>query len=199
VGGGNQNTASGDSAVVCGGESNSASGDYAGVSGGTQNDANGYASTIPGGFGANASLYGQMSYASGYFATPGDAQASLYIVRNTSYNDTWTNLYLDGVDDWLSIPNGSTFTFDIFVTGRSTTGGSSAGYRIQGVIENHDTVTDFIGTPIVTVLGEDSAAWDVQALASNIYDILGIQVKGGYVGEIIRWVASIQTVEVAAP
>lgn len=199
VGGGSQNHAYGDSTVISGGEDNYAQGDFATISGGTQNTAAGYASTIPGGLGADTSLHGQMSYASGYFATPGDAQTSLYMVRNTSYNASWTNLYLDGVDDWLFVPNGSTFTFDIFVTGRTTSGGRSAGYRIQGVIENFNTVLAFVGTPVVTVLGEDSATWDVQVVAGDTQDVLGVQVKGGFVGEEIRWVASIQTVAVAIP
>ena len=198
VSGGNQNTAGGTSTTVGGGENNSTSNAFATVGGGSENNASGYGATIPGGFGASATGYGQMAYASGYFATPGDAQTSLYLVRNTSYNASWTNLYLDGIDDWLFIPNGRTLTFDIFITGRSD-GGVSAGYRIQGVIENHNTVLAFIGTPIVTVLGEDNAAWDAQVVAGDTQDVLSVQVKGGYAGETVHWVASIQTVEVAAP
>jgi hypothetical protein len=85
-------------------------------------------------------------------------------------------------------------TFDILISGR-TEAGESAGYRIEGVIENVGGVTALVGTPTITVLGEDDAAWNVQVLASDALDALLPQVQGN--GETIRWVATVHTAEVS--
>jgi hypothetical protein len=56
--------------------------------------------------------------------------------------------------------------------------------------------TTFVGgTPAVTVLGEDDAAWDARVVASTTDDSLHIQAMGN--GETIRWVATVRTTEVA--
>jgi hypothetical protein len=196
VSGGRANASTGYDSTVGGGYFNTA-GSEATVGGGHGNTASGMYSTIPGGDRAVASHYGEMAYASGFFSAPGDAQASFYVLRETSVNDTWINLYLDGSDEWISIPAGRTVAFDILVVGRSTL--LSAAYQIRGVIENTNGVVNFIGTPAVTVLGEDSASWDAAVVAGDVFDVLAVQVKGATAGTSVRWVASVRTVEVAAP
>jgi hypothetical protein len=179
---------------VGGGSSNKASNVFATVGGGYYNEATNYATTVPGGIYAKASLLGQMAYASGRFANTGDAQFSLYVMRRSiSNHTTWENLYLDGVDDLLTIPSGRTLAFDILVVGRSD-GGESAGYRIYGVIENVGGTTSFIGYTVTTI-GEDVITWDAQAKDDDTNDALLVQVKGA--GENIRWVAVVRTAEVA--
>jgi hypothetical protein len=194
VGGGGGNEASGMGTTVGGGSSNKASNVFATVGGGYYNEATNYATTVPGGIYAKASLLGQMAYASGRFANTGDAQFSLYVMRRSiSNHTTWENLYLDGVDDLLTIPSGRTLAFDILVVGRSD-GGESAGYRIYGVIENVGGTTSFIGYTVTTI-GEDVITWDAQAKDDDTNDALLVQVKGA--GENIRWVAVVRTAEVA--
>jgi len=210
VGGGYNNQAGGgDSATVGGGISNRASGDYATVGGGSNNTAYNYSTvgggygnyatggsaTVPGGREARADHYGQMAYASGRFAETGDAQSSLYVMRRRTTSDgVWESLYLDGYDDRLTLYNDRALTFEILIIGRSE-GDESAGYLIQGVIENDMWVTGFVGTPTVTTLGEDDATWDVRVRADNTNDALDVQVLGN--GETIRWVATVRTAEVA--
>ena len=196
VGGGNSNDASGDASTVAGGSQNEASGYIATVGGGETNTASGSFSTVPGGRGAEAWQYGQMAYASGSFGASGDAQASLYVLRNTSTGTAWTELFLNGTYDRLNLATDQAVAFDILIVG-STDAGESAGYRIQGLIENIGGVTALIGTPSVTVLGEDDTAWNVQVLADNTNDALLIEVMGN--SETIRWVASVQTAEVTFP
>jgi len=77
----------------------------------------------------------------------------------------------------------------------STEAGESAGYRIEGLVENIGGTTALVGTPTVAVLGEDDAAWDAQAIADDTTDALDIQVQGN--GEAIRWVARVSTAEVS--
>ncbi|HUV88600.1 MAG TPA: hypothetical protein VMY80_03025, partial [Anaerolineae bacterium] len=209
VGGGYNNQAGGNSATVGGGISNNASSDYATVGGGSNNTAYTYATvgggygnyatgdsaTVPGGRHARADHYGQMAYASGRFAETGDAQSSLYVMRRRTTSDgVWESLYLDGYDDRLTLYNDRALTFEILIIGRSE-GDESAGYLIQGVIENDMWVTGLVGTLTVTTLGEDDATWDVRVRADNTNDALDVQVLGN--GETIRWVATVRTAEVA--
>jgi hypothetical protein len=189
------NTASGALSTVGGGSLNTASGDYATVSGGYINTASGDYATVPGGVGAAASRYGQMAYANGMFADLGDAQTSLYVLRNTTTDATSKDLFLDGSAQRLTIAANSTLTFDILVVARSS-GGFSAGYRIQGVIENTGGATAFIGVPTVTTLGEEVAGWNVAVLADDTNNALVIRVTGA-AGTTIRWVATTRTAEVA--
>jgi hypothetical protein len=198
VAGGQANTASGSYATVAGGRGNTASGGYATVAGGWGNTASGYGSAVTGGFSASASHFGEQAHASGQFAAAGDAQASTYVLRReyAMAAGAWHDLFLDGnsASQRLTIAPGRTVTFDILISGR-TSAGESAGYRIQGVIENVGGVTALVGTPIVTVLGEDDTAWNVQVLASDALDALLPQVQGN--GETIRWVATVNTAEVS--
>ncbi len=195
VGGGDSNTASGDYATVGGGYLNTANGNYATVGGGRSNTASAPGATVPGGSGAAATLLGQMAYASGEFLTPGDAQTSLYVLRNTTIDATLTDLFLDGSGARLTLPPNRTLAFHILVVARSSTG-QSAGYEFRGVIENVGGNTMFIGTPSKTTLGEDIGSWDANVWDDNGNDALAIQVVGA-VGTTIRWVAVVRTVEVS--
>jgi hypothetical protein len=211
VGGGyNNNTASADSATVGGGDNNTASGDIATIGGGVGNTATGYSATVgggfhntasgqyaavPGGYYASATHYGEMAYASGNFANPGDAQTSVYVLRNTTTDAAATELFLDGSSARLTIASGRTLAFEILVVARSSVD-SSAGYRIRGVIENYLGTTSMVGSATVEVLGEDVAAWNVTVLVDDGYDALVIKVTGAAATNI-RWVATVRTAEVA--
>src|SRR5258706_2759682 len=164
------------------------------VSGGLENAASGYASTIPGGTFAKASTYGQMAYASGRFATNGDAQTSLYVCRGATTDGTLTELFLDGASQRIVVPVNSTWTFDAFVTARSSTG-NSGGYQIRGTIKNNPGTTSIVGSPTFTLLGEDVAAWDAMVAADNANHALVVRVTGA-AATSIRWVASLRTTEV---
>ncbi|HPR62706.1 MAG TPA: hypothetical protein PK014_00675 [Thermoanaerobaculia bacterium] len=197
VAGGRGNSASGSYATVAGGQDNTASGSWA-VAGGRANTVSGAYATVPGGVYGSATHFGEMAYASGGFAVAGDAQTSVYVLRReyAMAAGTWHDLFLDGnsTSQRITIADGRTVSFDILFAGR-TSAGESAGYRAQGLIENVGGTTTLVGTPIITVLGEDDAAWNVQVLASDTLDALMPQVQGN--GETIRWVARVETAEVS--
>ncbi len=209
VGGGTNNTANGFSATVGGGEdntaeyystvgggtNNTASGGYATVSGGTNNTASNYFSTVPGGRSATASHYGEMAYASGAFSASGDAQTSLYVLRQETSNATLTELFLDGASRRITLATNRVLAFDILIVGSHRFGGSSGGYQITGVLRNIDGSTSFVGTPTITILAESTASWDVQVMADNTNDALLINVQGAS-ATTIRWVATVRTIEV---
>jgi hypothetical protein len=198
VGGGMQNTADANGSTVGGGQYNTAFSNSATVGGGVRNTAYGAYATVPGGAWAAADHYGQMAHASGMFAAAGDAQASQYVLRRVGNMSAgaWYELFLNESDIRLTIASGRTMTFEILITAR-TSAGESAGYRITGVIENSGGTTALIGIPplVTTVLGEDDTAWDAQVIADDTNDALVIQVQGN--GETIRWVATVDTAEVA--
>jgi hypothetical protein len=195
VGGGLANTAGGAQATVGGGVGNTASGIDATVGGGQLNTASATFTTVPGGSRASASIFGQMAYASGQFAAIGDAQTSLYVLRNTTTDATPTDLALNGANAPLTLTPGRTMTYDILIAARST-GGQSAGYHMLGVIENNGGTTTQLAGFTKSVLGEDVAAWDANVTADNGNDALVITVTGA-AATTIRWVAVVRTVEVS--
>jgi len=149
--------------------------------------------TIPGGRYAQANHYGELAYASGRFASTGDAQTSTYVVRRTTSNATQSELFLDGSTLRLTVPDGASWTFEALVVARSSTG-DTAGYRLIGVVENVGSAMG--GTFQATqVLREDVASWDASASTDNVNDALVIRVTGA-AGTTIRWVATVRTVEV---
>ena len=194
VSGGYTNTVGAEAATIGGGGFNHADREHATIGGGEGNVASGDFAVVPGGKYAVASHYGEMAHASGSFSERGDAQASFYVLRNTTSDGTPAELYLDGDDDWLTIAGDRTLAFDILVAAASD-GGLSAGYTIQGVIENVGGNTGFVGTPTVTELGEDHD-WAVAVGADNISNGLVIWVTGEAATDI-RWVATVRTAEVA--
>jgi hypothetical protein len=194
IGGGDRNTASGNRATVGGGYLNTASGLTATIGGGANNTASGAYATIPGGFRAQATRYGQLAYASGMFANPGDAQSSLYVLRNTTSSATPTPLYLDGTSAQITVPAGRTLTFEILVTARNNAA-DSAGYRCLGVVEGGAGGATLLTPAACSVLYEDLAGWDVTMVTSG--SNLVIQALGGGSGNPVRWVAVVRTAEVA--
>lgn len=194
IAGGDQNAASGAHSSIGGGEANTASGAHSVIGGGNSNTATGDFSTVPGGRNAKASSPGQMAYANGRFAADGDAQTSVFLLRGTTNSSTPTRLGLNGWSTGLPLPIGATWVFDILVTARNDFQ-YSAGYRITGVVENVSGTTSFVGTPNITVLGEDISSWSASPYLDDTDDTLSVQVEGSS-GNIIRWVAVVRTAEV---
>lgn len=152
------------------------------------------------GDGASQAIYGSKAFASGYFATSGDAQEGLYVLRNSTTNGTTTDLYLDGTaaTQRLVVGNNSVWTFDILVAARRTDAvGGGAGYRFVGVIRKDTTSasTTFVGTPSKTVIGETDVPWDASLTANTTNGDLRVSVNG-QATKTIRWVATVRTTEV---
>jgi hypothetical protein len=159
------------------------------------------------GIGSNAratSSTGVIIHASGAFASAGDAQREEYVCRRQTTNATQTELTADGAAPFSAgsatnrvlIDSDSTYVFHIMVVARNAgTDNESAGYRIEGVIDTNALTTAFVGTPTVTVLSEDVAAWDVTVAANNTTKNLQILVTGE-AGKTINWVAALRMVKV---
>lgn len=152
------------------------------------------------GDGSAARVWGGQVHANGRFATDGDAQAGLYVLRNITTDATGTELYLDGTSatQRLTLPNNSAITFDIYVVARRTDAtGGTAGYRFNGIIKRDATAatTAIVGSVSKTVIAETNVSWDATCTADTTNGSIKITVTGE-AAKTIRWVAQVQTTEV---
>ena len=155
--------------------------------------------TVPGGRAATASHYGEMAQAAGAFAAPGDAQASTYVLRNsTSDGTTWVPLYLDGSAAKLTLAAGRSMTFDILITAMASNG-AAASYQYVGGIKRLSTgQITLLGGPAELLVREDEAGWEVSIGADTSSNALDVVCRGA-AGRTIHWVAVVRTVETAMP
>ncbi len=195
VGGGYWNRATAGDATVAGGNTNTAGGLDSTVGGGFANAASGNYSTIPGGIRAATSHYGELAYASGRFQSPGDAQMSIYVLRNTTTDGIWQELFLDDAKTQrITLAGDRTMAYEALVTARRDDGVSGA-WILKGIVESHggtslsgtfgrETIRPFVGLNIYPEM-VPIAPQDVRFMAQ------------GAAGNNIRWVAVVKTTEVA--
>jgi len=210
VGGGSSNSNSGSYATVGGGSSNNATGSYATVGGGNTNNASGQYSAIPGGNQATTrSVYGAFNYASGRFATQGDAQIGDYVYRLS--NATGTIVYLttdgtarSGTNQAVISTNNYAYAFDITVVARDTTNNTDqAAWKILGLISNNAGTVSITGTPVVTLVSATSGAttngWGVIGAVTISADATNKALSIGVTQvttNTLHWVARVETTEV---
>lgn len=147
-----------------------------------------------------ARTQGSVVQANGRFASNGDAQSGRYMLRSVTISNTPTELFIDGTAGSvrLVLPDDSTWTFKITVTGhRTDLGNGHAGYTAAGVIYRGAGVatTAIQGSIQKVVLAESNPSWDININADPINGSLTIMVTGE-TGKIIRWVALVETVEI---
>lgn len=209
--GGNSNTNSGSNAVIAGGYQNTVSGTGAVVGGGDTNLANANYSTIPGGsYATTRSIIGAQCYASGRFATAGDAQTMLLQLRRQSTDGTGVVLTSDAsaaaATNQVALINNSSYAFRGRVIARQSAGssgtvGDTSGWDIYGVIKRvaNAASTALVGTPTVTMIGQDAAAsaWTVALTADTTNGALTITCTGE-ANKTINWVATVETTEQTA-
>jgi hypothetical protein len=189
IGNGENNEASGDGGYIGNGANNEAGGYLSYIGNGANNTASGNYATITGGKDTKADKYGQHAFASGSFAAQGDAQTSLFVVRNETTTNASTVLYLDGNSEDMTIPVNTTWAYRIIVVARSGNGaGNSAAWEITGLIDR-----TFLGTPNVTTV-QNTPGWtnpSVILTGNNMQ----VQVQGAS-GTTMRWVARVEITEV---
>ncbi len=185
--------------AIVGGGHNTISGDSPEgfIGGGVYNEISGMLCAIIGGRGAKATHWGQVSQAGREFGSAGDGQTSVLTASTTTTGGTTLDFYLDGsiASQLLTIPSDTTWCFDILIVARRTDANNeSAAYRIVGCIDNNAGTVALVGTVTKTVIAEDTAAWDVDAVADNTAKALVIKATGES-GKTIQWVARVTLVE----
>jgi hypothetical protein len=150
------------------------------------------------GDGSDARIVGMKAYANGSFATAGDAQMGIYVLRNQTTDNAYTELFLDGVAEMIVLPDNSLFTFDILVAGRRTDAtGAGAGYRFVGVAKKDATSGSltFVGNPSKTVIGESTGFYDARVTQNTTDGAIRVEVRG-QTSQDFNWVATVRTTEV---
>lgn len=217
VGGGDSNTGSSTGSSVAGGSSNTASTNaYGAVGGGQSNVASGTYSHIPGGqfnaadasgsmasgiYAATKGIIGNQARASGRFSAAGDAQRASLVVRRATTNATPADLTSDansgGTNNQLILENNEAAFAKVRVVARSSA--DRAAWEIDALIYRgaNAASTTVEGSPSVTQLyGSGGAAtWAVAVSADTSNGGLKVTVTG-VAATNIKWVASIETVEV---
>ena len=178
-------------AAVSGGRSNNASANYSTVIGGRNNRTNGDYSTASG-QDASAEIPHSQTLGGSAFYGRGDAQTTLVVRKAQTTDATLTAMTT------MVLPDDSTWAFEVLIVARRTDADNeSAGYKISGVIDRNTGVatTALVAAITKTVLGEDTAAWDVDAIANAASGGLQIQVTGE-AAKAINWVARVELSEV---
>lgn len=175
TGGGFSNYNSGDYGVIAGGNNNTASaGDYAVVGGGQDNNAQAEFGTVPGGRETFARRKGELAYGG---ATAVEAQATRCVasVKTTDATPTTLGYTTTAQSNWNTTTLEDTATIPFVTAGtyvmtfrgtvvcmRAETTNTAGAWEIKGAMKKDSGGTvAFVGTPSVTLIGEDDGALDV--------------------------------------
>lgn len=144
--------------------------------------------------------YGAIVESNGRFSNNGDSQAGRYFLRNRTIDANFTELFLDGAGGSLrlGLPDDSTWTYNIMITGHRTDANDGhAGYVVRGVIYRGSGAATVAlqGVPNKSVISESNGPWDINIEADTANGSLKITVKG-QAGKTIRWLAVVDTVEI---
>jgi hypothetical protein len=190
VNGGFKNTAGASYSFVGGGKNNMANATFSTVGGGNGNTTSGDYASIAGGKDALAAKYGQTAYSSGKFSNAGDAQSSLFIVRNYAAAGATVDLYLDGSAQNMTVPNNTVWLFRALVVGTAFSASTSASWIITGMIQNSSGTLTISGVSLNQV--SNPGSWMAPIAVIN-GTALVIRVTAP--GSSTRWVARVETVE----
>ena len=210
VGGGQYNTASGSYAFVGGGFQCGAQGDSSFVGSGALNFANGKYSAVPAGFrGDSREIKCSLTQGADPFAgNGGTCQWSNHILGNTTSNTSPQILSVDAglhsTATWnvnfIRLPNNSAYYFNGTVIAAVTAGGNTSAWRIEGVIKRgaNAASTTIVGSVTTTLIAQDSGAssWSIAVTADTTNGGLQFTATGA-AATTIRWVARVETTEVA--
>jgi hypothetical protein len=144
-----------------------------------------------------ANVRGKFAFASGRFATDGDAQGAMYILRADTTDATptvlTTNNSVAGNDDQIIAENDTCITFDGTITAMQNGAQAYASWRIEGLLVN-DGVTTTVANSAITVI-QNTSNWGLTLTADTTNNALAITFTGE-AAHNIRTVANIRTTEV---
>ena len=205
--GGTSSTASGSSSTVVGGSSNTASGSNSAVIGAANGNADGTSSVVVGGSqGAARSIAGN-------FVTPasnspvagatGRTQTATLLLGRETTDATSTVLRSNtsgaGTTNQVILPNNSAYTFQGTCIANVTGGGTTSGWKFEGVIKRgaNAASTTLVAAVTPTVIAQDAgaSAWVLAITADTTNGGIAVTVTGA-AATTIRWVAKIETTEV---
>jgi hypothetical protein len=222
LGGGENNSVSAAYSVVLGGQSNTATNSTAGVFAGQLNSASGGSSVVAGGTNNNASStssavvggsQGITRSIVGSFVTPastnpiqsaaGRTQTATLLLGRETTDATATvlrsNTSAAGTTNQVILPNNSAYTFQGTCIANVTGGGTTSGWKFEGVIKRgaNAASTTLVAAVTPLVIAQDAGAvtWVLAITADTTNGGIAVTVTGA-AATTIRWVAKIETTEV---
>jgi hypothetical protein len=205
--GGFQNTASGLRASVIGGDTNSASGTSSFIGGGLSNTANSnFSSVIGGSRGTTRQIIGSFVVAASnapISSAAGTQQLGTLLLGCQTTDATATVLRSDtaaaGTSNQVILPNNSAYTFQGTCIANVTAGGTTSGWKFEGVIKRGanaaSTALVAAVTPLVIAQDAGAVTWVLAVTADTTNGGIAVTVTGA-AATTIRWVAKIETTEV---
>jgi len=200
LGASNSNITTGNNSVIISGEDHNLNSNNSIILNGKQNN-NQADYSICSGYGSKTQKLGQISHAMGYFNNIGDSQLSNFILRRTITHISGTT-YKIGInnleptvsnDASITIDNNSMFSYNINLTGISTTNNKFWNFILKGVVycNSSGNYTHIKGTKEIIVKNKtsDDANIDVDS-TYGIYLI--IKINSNYT---IQWMSSLNAIE----
>ena len=139
-----------------------------------------------------------VAHASGQFSVAGDAQAVMFVARNSTVGATSSVLFLDGSAIRFTISNNSLLSGICTISGFSTTGAKVGLYQRSISIKNVGGTTTLVHSSTISTDHEDDATWAVTITADNATDSLNISCLGS-AGDTVRWVAVFRGLQIIMP
>ena len=149
------------------------------------------------GSGALAWRYGERTYASGVFASSGDAVQSNFTLRTETANATQTEAFLDGTGGYerMVLDQQSAMTFRIQVVARRTDAdGEADGWEFLGLLLRNSGAS----SASLVALQENhigSTAWLCEVDIYSLYEALRVRVTGE-AAKNIKWLVTISATEI---
>jgi hypothetical protein len=220
--GGQYNTNGADYSFVGGGQSNNTSQSYSSVVGGQVNTVSQQHSFIGGGFtntvtathgaiagGAYGTTRGIVGYAvfpscnAPIASTAGVSQSALLLLGRQTTDATATvlrsNTSAASTTNQVILPNNSAYTFQGTCIANVTGGGTTSGWKFEGVIKRgaNAASTTLVAAVTPTVIAQDAGAstWVLAITADTTNGGIAVTVTGA-AATTIRWVTKIETTEV---
>ena len=205
--GGSSNTASGNYSIVAGGTAGTASGPFSVILGGAANTANALVSVVVGGNSATTrSIVGNFVYSSSdgpIVQSSGRQQLATLLLGRQTTDATATvlrsNSSAASTTNQVILPNNSAYTFQGTCIANVTGGGTTSGWKFEGVIKRGATAasTTLVAAVTPTVIAQDVGAvtWVLAITADTTNGGIAVTVTG-QAATTIRWVAKIETTEV---
>jgi hypothetical protein len=116
----------------------------------------------------------------------------------TTTDGTQTELFLDGVSEQLTLASNTVLGFIARIVGQKVGGSKTYHATIEGTIHRVVAVgtTAFIGSPVITVVSDNSSGWSSTVTADTTNGALAIKVTGAS-SDTVHWIADINFVLVS--
>lgn len=168
---------------------------------GTQNTESSAVGAVAIGDQAKSNTVCGFAFGGGEYDTNGDCQENLFILRAITTDATQTEALAGSSgspSSRISMQTSSAMTFSALIVAKRTDATTeAAAYKIEGGIRKDTTAgsTALIGSITKTVLGEDTAAWDVTAEADTTNGTLVFKVTGE-ASKTIKWTVTCRAAQV---